>query len=145
MRVLPAFFVVCAIGFVAADDAKKEETKLKGKWTAVSLKQAGQNLPDDLLKSFSWTFEEKTYNNVVNGEVVEEGDYTFDDTKSPKTIDLDIKKGRDEGKKQVGIFKIEGDKITMVVAEAGVKDRPTSFKIEEGSNLIEAVFERVKP
>jgi uncharacterized protein (TIGR03067 family) len=145
MRIMTAFFFLSAIGLVAADDAKKEETKLKGKWTAVSLKHAGQSLPDEALKTFSCTFEEKTYNNVMNGEVVEEGDFTIDDSKSPKTIDFDIKKGHDEGKKQIGIFKIDGDKMTIVVAEAGVKDRPTSFKIEEGSNLIEAVLERAKP
>jgi uncharacterized protein (TIGR03067 family) len=145
MRVMATFFFLSAIALVAADDAKKEETKLKGKWSAVSIKHAGQALPDDVLKNFSCTFDDKTYNNVVNGEVIEEGEYTLDDSKSPKTIDFDIKKGHDEGKKQIGIFKIEGDKITMVVAEAGVKDRPTSFKIEEGSSLIEAVLERVKP
>jgi uncharacterized protein (TIGR03067 family) len=145
MRVLTAFFVICAIGFVAADDAKKEATKLKGKWSAVSIKHAGQAAPDDFLKTFKCNFEEKTYNNVINEEVVEEGEYTIDDSKSPKTIDFEIKKGRDEGKKQIGIFKIDGDKLTMVVAEAGEKDRPTSFKIEEGASLIEAVLERVKP
>ena len=105
----------------------------------------GASCADDFLKTFKCNFEEKTYNNVVNEEVVEEGEYTIDDSKSPKTIDFEIKKGHDEGKKQLGIFKIEGDKITIVVAEAGVKDRPTSFKIEEGSSLIEAVLERVKP
>jgi hypothetical protein len=46
MRVMTAFSVLCAIAFVAAndpqkDDAKKEETKLKGKWSAVSIKQGG--------------------------------------------------------------------------------------------------------
>ena len=45
MRVLTAFFALCAIGFVAADDAKKEATKLKGKWSAVSIKHAGQASP----------------------------------------------------------------------------------------------------
>lgn len=145
MRVLTGFFVLCAIGLVAADDAKKEETKLKGKWSAVSIKHGGEALPDDVLKTFKCEFEEKTYKNVINGETVEEGDYTFDDSKSPKTIDFAIKKGHEEGKKQIGIFKIDGDEMTIVVAEAGVTDRPTSFKIEEGSSLIEAVLERVKP
>jgi|SRR5271166_3932779 len=145
MRVATSFFVLCAIAFMAADDSKKEATNFKGKWSVVSISQGGQALPAEALKDFKCNFEDKTYNNVVNGEVAEEGEYTFDDTKSPKTIDFDIKKGQDEGKKQVGIFKIEGDKVTMVLGEPGSTERPTSFKVEAGSKVIEAVLERVKP
>ncbi len=145
MRVLTAFFVLCSIAFVAADDAKKEEAKPKGKWSAVSLKHAGKSLPEDLVKNFSCKIEEKSYTNTLNGNVVEEGEYTFDDSKSPKTIDFDIKSGHNEGKKQIGIFKIDGEKMTIVLAEADGKDRPTSFEVEEGNNVIEVVLERVKP
>jgi uncharacterized protein (TIGR03067 family) len=97
------------------------------------------------VKNFKFTFDEKTYTNVVSGNVIEEGEFSFDDSKSPKTIDFDIKKGSDEGKKQFAIFKIDGDKLTMIAAAPGEKDRPTSFELKEGSNLIEAVFERDKP
>ena len=145
VKAITAVLVLCAIGFAAAEDPKKETTTLKGRWSAISITHAGQAAPDDFLKNFKFTFEEKTYTNVLNGEVVEEGDYTIDDSKTPKTIDFDIKTGSDKGKKQVGILKVEGDKVTMVVAEAGVKDRPSSFKVEAASNLIEAVLQREKP
>lgn len=144
MRVFTACFVLCAMALVAADDPKKE-TSLKGTWLAVSMKQAGKALPDEALKDFKCKFEEKSYSNVVNGETIEEGDYTFDDSKSPKTIDFDIKKGHDEGKKQVGIYKIEDDKVTMVLAMPGEKDRPTSFEPKEGSDVFEVVLKREKP
>ncbi len=130
---------------VPADEPKKEEAKPKGKWSAVSLKHAGKSLPDDLVKNFSCKIEEKSYTNTLNGNVVEEGEYTFDDSKSPKTIDFDIKTGHNEGKKQIGIFKIDGEKMTLVLAEADEKDRPTSFELAEGTDLIEVVLERVKP
>jgi hypothetical protein len=64
MRIMTAFFFLSTIALVSADDAKKEETKLKGKWSAVSLKHAGREVPDDIVKNFTCTFEEKTYNNV---------------------------------------------------------------------------------
>jgi uncharacterized protein (TIGR03067 family) len=146
MRYLIAAFVVCAIAFVAADEPKKKvATTLKGKWSLVSVSHGGKAAPADVIKDFKFTFEEKTYNNVMNGETLQEGEYKFDDGKSPKTIDFDIKKGHNEGKKQVGIFKIEDDKITIVLAEPDATDRPTSFEVKEGSNVIEAVLERVKP
>jgi uncharacterized protein (TIGR03067 family) len=144
MRVMTSVLVLCAIGFLGADDPKKEESKIKGKWSVVSLSQGGTASPAGDLKDFKCTFEEKKYNNVVNGEVVEEGEYTFDDAKSPKTIDFDIKKGHDEGKKQVGIFKIEDDKMTIVLGMPGSTERPTSFKVEAGSMILEVVLERVK-
>ena len=144
MRSLTASCVLCAIALLAADDAKKEETKLKGKWTAVSVKVAGRAAAEGDMKHFKFTFEEKTFTHVVRGNVLE-GEYSFDDSKSPKTIDFDIKKGPAEGKKQLAIFKIDGDKLTIVAANPGEKDRPTSFKLEEGSELIESVFERDKP
>ena len=146
MRFLTTTFVICAIAFVAADEPKKKvATKFKGKWSLVSLSHGGKAAPADVLKDFKCTFEEKRYNNIMNGEVFEEGEYKFDDDKSPKTIDFDIKKGHNEGKKQVGIFKIEDDKMTLVLAEPDATDRPTSFEVKEGSNVIEAVLERVKP
>jgi uncharacterized protein (TIGR03067 family) len=143
--VVIAVFVLVAVGFLGADEPKKEASKIKGKWSVVSLSHGGQALPAEVVKDFKCTFEDKSYNNVINGEVAQEGEYVCDDSKSPKTIDFDIKKGRDEGKKQLGIFKIDDDKMTIVLSETGATERPTSFKIEAGTNLIEAVFERVKP
>jgi uncharacterized protein (TIGR03067 family) len=146
MRSLITAFVVCALALVAADEPKKKvASTFKGKWSLVSLSHGGKAAPADLFKDFKCTFEEKTYKNVMTGETIEEGDYKFDDDKSPKTIDFDIKKGNNEGKKQVGIFKIEDDKITFVLAEPDATDRPTSFEVKEGSDVIEAVLERVKP
>jgi uncharacterized protein (TIGR03067 family) len=85
------------------------------------------------------------YVRLSNAAILGEGEYKFDDDKSPKTIDFDIKKGHNEGKKQLGIFKIEDDKMTLVLAEPDATDRPTSFEVKEGSNVIEAVLEREKP
>jgi hypothetical protein len=45
----------------------------------------------------------------------------------------------------LGIYKIEGDKLTLVLSEAGSTTRPDSFKIEAGSPLLEVVLERLKP
>jgi uncharacterized protein (TIGR03067 family) len=144
MRVITCVLVVFAIGILGAQEPKKEASKIKGKWSVVSLSQGGQALPAEILKDFKCTFEDKKYNNVVNGQVAEEGEYTFDDSKSPKTIDFDIKMGQDEGKKQVGIFKIDDDKMTMVLGAPGATERPTSFKVEAGAMVIEVIFQRAK-
>ena len=146
MRLASALLVVCAIGFLTADDPKnKDADSPKGKWTAVSISMGGMAVPDEVVKGFKFNLDDKTYTNIIKEEVVEEGEYKIDATMSPKTIDFDIKKGRDDGKKQLGIYKIDGEKLTIVAAVAGSDERPKSFNVESGSQLLELVLEKAKP
>jgi uncharacterized protein (TIGR03067 family) len=147
MRLASAILILAAAGIVADDDPKKKDDAalIKGKWSAVSLSFGGKPAPEDFAKDFKFTLDDKTYTNIVNGKVIEEGEYKIDDSKSPKTIDFDIKKGDDSGKKQLGIYKIEGEKLTIIVAQAGSDERPKSFKVEGESPFAEVVLEKVKP
>jgi uncharacterized protein (TIGR03067 family) len=145
MRTATTVLVLAAIGFIGADDPKKDaKPTLKGNWTAVSLKAGGQEAPADEAKKMKFGFEDATYTNSSGDDYMEEGAYTTDTSKTPNTIDFDIKKGPDAGKKQLGIFKIEGDTATLVVALAGSTERPKSFKPDDSENMIVAVIERVK-
>jgi len=146
MRLASTLLILSAVGFLAADDPKKGDADSpKGKWSAVSMSMGGKPAPDEFVKGFKFTFDDKTYTNVVGSEVVEEGGYKIDATKSPKAIDFDIKKGPDNGKKQLAIYKIESDKLTIVAAMAGSDERPKSFKVEPESQVLEVVLEKVKP
>jgi uncharacterized protein (TIGR03067 family) len=144
MRLASMLLVLTAAGFLATDDPKKDADSLKGKWAAVSLSVGGQSQPDDYVKAFKLNFDEKTYTNLVKEEVVEEGGYTIDPGKSPKTIDFEIKKGQDQGKKQLGIYKLEGGKLTIVASKAGASERPKSFTVEAGGDVAEVVLEKAK-
>ena len=145
MRLTITFLLFCSLATAAADDPPKKDDaeSLKGTWKAVSVKQGGQIVPEEFVKSMTFNFDGKKYVQKVQ-EQSEEGNYSIDASQSPKTIDLDIKTGNDQGKKQIGIYKIEDGKLTFVVAMAGSKDRPKSFKPEEGADVIEFVLEREK-
>jgi uncharacterized protein (TIGR03067 family) len=146
MRLMNAVVLLSAVAFIAADDPKKDDAEaLKGNWSAVSLKEGGRSAPEDLIKKFKASFDGKGYTNIVDGEVIEVGAYTIDTSKTPKTIDFDIKKGHAEGKKQLGIFQIDGNKLTLVVALPGAPDRPKSMKPEDTDPVSEVVLERTKP
>jgi uncharacterized protein (TIGR03067 family) len=146
MRLASAMLILSAVGFVSADDAKKDDAdSFKGKWSAVSMSVNGQALPEDVIKSLKMTFDDKSYTLTTGDTTNEEGSYTVDTSKSPKTIDLDIKKGDDAGKQQLGLFKIEGSKLTFLFGLPGSNERPKSFKVEEGSPTVEIVLEKVKP
>ena len=144
MRIATAIFVLSAVGILAADDTKKDDAELlKGKWKAVSISMGGDPQPDELVKDFKMSFDGKEYTNTA-GDMVEEGAYTIDASKSPKTIDFDIKKGPDKDKKQLGVYKMENDKLTIVAKPAGSNERPKSLDIEKGSDLLQVVLERIK-
>jgi len=135
--------LLAAVGLIAADEPKKEDADaVKGNWVAVSIKQGNQSAPDDFVKSFKFSLDGKNYTNTIGADVMEEGGYTIDASKMPKTIDFDIKKGPDAGKKQVGLYKLDGDKLTIVASPAGSVDRPKTWDAEDA---VVIVLERVKP
>ncbi len=137
--------LLCAFAAIAADDAKKSDADaFKGEWKALSLKQKGQTLPAEVAKTMTFKFDGEKYVQTA-GPLSEEGNYTLDPTKTPNTIDLDIKTGMDQGKKQLGIYKIEDGKLTVIVAVAGSKDRPKTSQPAEDDDVLEFVLERAKP
>ena len=146
MRLATTVIMVSALGFIAADAPTKDDAEaLKGNWSAISLTAGGRSAPEDLITKFKRSFDGKNYTNTADGQVVEQGGYTIDASKIPKTIDFDIKKGEGAGKKQLAIFQIEGDKLTLVVAEPGSPDRPKSIKPDKTDSAVEVVMKRVKP
>jgi uncharacterized protein (TIGR03067 family) len=146
MTLTKTFLLVCLLATVAVDDPPKKDDaeSFKGTWKALSVNQGGQNVPEEFVKSMAFKFDGKKYVQKVQDQSDEEGDYSIDASQSPKTIDLDIKTGNDQGKKQVGIYKFEDGKLTFIVAKAGSKDRPKSFKLEKDADVIEFVLEREK-
>ena len=145
MRMVTIGLLLCVLGAVADDDPKKADgDKFKGDWKTLSVKQGGQAAPDELTKMMTFNFDGKKYLQKV-GDMTEEGEYTLDATQTPKTIDLDIKTGNDQGKKQLGIYKIEDTKLTLIFAAADSKDRPKSFTPAESDQVFEFVLEKAKP
>jgi uncharacterized protein (TIGR03067 family) len=146
MRLTNAILLLAAIGFIAADEPKKDDAEaFKGSWTVASFKVGKQATPADEIKNLKLNFDGKLYTSKIGEQVDEEGSYTLDPSKTPKTIDFEIKKGRDEGKKQLGIYNLEGTKLTMILGFPGATERPKSLKPEPSDGIIEVVLERSKP
>lgn len=119
------------------DDAKDDLKKLEGDWKFTTWVSNGNDLPQELLEIAKWSVKGDKYTFEM-GENKEEGTIKLDSAKKPAKIDLDIKDGNDKGKAQPGIYKIEGDTITICLARPGNKDRPTEFsgKGEDGHILV---------
>ena len=146
MRFTHVVLVVAVVCLIAADEPNKDDAEsLKGNWTAVSMKQNKQSLPDEFVKTFKLSMDGKNYTNTAGKEVQEEGGYVIDASNMPKTIDFDIKKGPDAGKKQLGLYKLEGDKLTIAVSPSDSTERPKSLNSDDSNDVMVVVLERVKP
>jgi uncharacterized protein (TIGR03067 family) len=131
---------------LAADDPKKDPKKeIEGSWRAVKITASGNPVDAAFVESFRVQFERKTYVNSMGEGASEKGEYSVDDTTKPRTIDFDIKDGPDKGKKQLGIFKVEGNTLTIWVTEPGSSNRPKSFEADPGLPVIEYVLKRSNP
>lgn len=146
--------IVCVLAVLASpltvaadndDDVKKELKAMEGKWRTVSLEAMGTAFPKGSVPEF-------TYVAAADGKCVgqfgkEEFKFTMsiDPKKSPKTCENVHESGQDKGKKQYGIYKLEGDKLTVCMTPRGAAetDRPKDFSTKDTKNVV-FVFERVK-
>lgn len=138
-----ACLVLLAVAAVApaADkpDPKADLAALKGKWKvtattfdgkAVQLPAAGRELEFDD-KQFT-AFEGEKKGGSIN--------FTIDVTPTPKRIDLDRPA---QDKKAAGLYKLDGDKLTICYAEWGA-ERPEKLESKAGGKVFLMELERVK-
>lgn len=131
IRVALAVLVIAgSAGLVRAQQAEvpKGLAPLQGKWVVNAIN--GQEIPSEM-GEMALVITGNRYQQLIGGEVTEEGTLTVDDTKAPKWIDLAIASGDDAGKKQPGLFEIAGDAILVGLAMAGNPTRPASFDAAE--------------
>jgi uncharacterized protein (TIGR03067 family) len=121
---------------VLGDETSQTELfkPLQGTWAS-----AGEGI------DATWIFEgEKVKANVAGMEYVCKGKITKD--AKPSSIDLVIEDGPDEAKGKIskGIYKIDGEKLTLCVSVPG-KDRPKEFaQADDEAYLFELKKEKKK-
>jgi uncharacterized protein (TIGR03067 family) len=126
-------FSLCAVMATAQGGKGKGGLKVEGSWTATSAIANGKKIPDDVIAKVMMvvTFKEGKYS-LTSAGLEETGTYTIDAKKKPAQIDLvQTSKGKDKGKLQLGLIKIDGDVMTLVFSKAGSKDRPKDFEAGE--------------
>lgn len=142
-------FLVCACALVAAgrspaEDPKgqKPEAALSGVWILSSLEVDGQKLSDEAIANSTITVKDGKYTYKVQNQTEEEGTFKVDGSKKPPTMDLDIQTGKSQGKRQLGIYELDGKTWKLCVAEAGEELRPKEFHAKEGSKQLLFIFKK---
>ena len=138
--------LVSPLILVAGDnDVRKELKALEGKWKAVALEAAGKSFPKDEIPDFTFTIAADGKGTARSPKGEHHTTITVDPKKNPKTIDNFHDDGDEKGKKQYGIYKLEGDKFTVCITRAGSaeSDRPKEFTTKDSKNVL-FVFERIK-
>jgi uncharacterized protein (TIGR03067 family) len=145
---LAAILVIVAVQPVLTAPRPKADkddlVKFEGAWVFTSWEHYGRGLDEDSRQSAKWLVKGDKYKFEIDG-VEEEGTVKLDPSQKVATIDLAITEGNDKGKEQVGIYKVDGDTITMCFARPGVKERPTDFtSTADNSNILVTIKKQKK-
>src|SRR5262245_54561172 len=78
-------------------DVEKELKKFQGTWTVESVEAGGKELPIDLFKGMTVTFEGEKYTVKIGDKVIQTATQKLDPSRSPKTLDGTVAEGPNKG------------------------------------------------
>jgi uncharacterized protein (TIGR03067 family) len=122
---------------------QKELAKMQGEWSMVSGSADGTAMPDNRLKQMKRICKGDETTTMMGGQVYFKAKITIDPSKKPKTIDYQMTEGFTKGKKQLGIYELDGDKFKSCFGKAGA-DRPKDFTSKSGDGRTLSLWIRDK-
>src|SRR5438105_5280467 len=144
--------LLCTLGLTASGgtgartddkaDVEKELKKFQGTWTFESVEAGGKEVPAAEFTGIRVTFEGNKYTVKKGDEVIQAATHKLDPSKSPKTLDVTVAEGPNNGAVMLGIYEISGDTLKVCFDPEG-KKRATQFKGAPGSQTL-VVHKRVK-
>ena len=127
----------------AKADEKADKDKIQGEWSLVTLEEKGesQKITEDSEHFIKLKINGEKFLVTIRGD---DHDATFsvDSTKKPKTIDVTLKGGDQDGKVMKGFFELDGDTLKICMGNPENPDRPAEFKSKDEVKVF--TFKRVK-
>lgn len=140
-KLVLAVVVLC----LAAADDKKDQDKLQGTWVTVTAVQGGKKLDPAADKNYprKIVFEGDKVS-VHLQEAEHKGSFKLGMEGQVATIDLIPADPMKQDRVMKGIYKLEGDTLTICVDEDREAGRPKDFVSKDGSRQILVTFKREK-
>ncbi len=120
-----------------------EPTRHQGTWSVVSQVRDGQEGPPDVVASIRRIVEGDHITWTRDGKSFAGTKVTYDPSQTPHALDLIPDGGPNRDRHVLGIYKLDGDDLTICVADAG-EPRPTAFEAAAGSKRTLQKFKRTK-
>jgi len=116
-------------------------TEFEGEWRMVSGIMNGTPMEQSVVQWVKRATQGNQTTVYAGPQALMKFEFTRDSSKSPKTIDYLNLAGPNKGKSQQGIYKLDGDMLTVLVAAPGAA-RPTEFKAAPGDGGTLTVWKR---
>ena len=104
---------------------------LEGEWRFHELEVDAQAVPAAMLGASRILIDGDRFR-TESPEATYDGEFLIDVTASPHTIDIVFVEGPEAGQRSLGIFKLDGDTLTICLGLTGAS-RPTAFRTTPGS------------
>ena len=138
-----AAVTILSVGAEDNEAVKKDMAQLQGEWSMVSGSADGQAMPDDIRKQMKRVCKGDETTTTMSGQVFIKAKITIDPSRKPKTIDYEMTEGFTKGKKQLGIYELDGDTFKSCFA-APDAERPADFSSKSGDKRTLSVWKRQK-
>jgi len=137
--------VTISLAEAAENEAvKKDLAKLQGEWSMVSGSADGQPMPEEMRKQMKRVCKGDETTTKMGERVFMRAKITIDPSKKPKTIDYEMIDNFTKGKKQLGIYEVDGDRFKSCFGKPD-GERPTDFTSKTGDGRTLSVWKREKP
>jgi len=124
--------------------AKKDKAQLQGEWSMVSGTSDGMQIPEEYRKEMKRVCKGDELTVTHGEEIIMKAKITLDESAKPKTIDYEVTDGPNKGKKQLGIYELDGDTLKVCLAAPG-DERPKEFSSKEGEKRVLTAWKKAKP
>jgi uncharacterized protein (TIGR03067 family) len=121
-----------------------ELARHQGTWVATSFVWDGHESPPEVVASIRRIVEGRHVVWKRDGKSFAGTTLELDPTKEPHAIDVIPDGGPSMGKRVLGIYKLEGDHLTICMAPPD-RERPSEFRAGKGSGLTLMSFTRERP
>jgi uncharacterized protein (TIGR03067 family) len=127
-----------------ADALRREVARHQGTWAVTSFVRDGKASPKELTDSIVRVVEGDHVVWKRDGKRFAGTAVVLDPSKAPRTIDVLPDGGPARGERVLGIYKLDGDTLTICMADAG-QPRPLAFEAPNGSKQTLMTFRRKGP